>query len=37
MISAHKGIDKITFTGSTEVGYAIMRNSHRDNLKAITL
>lgn len=36
-ISTHKGIDKISFTGSTEVGYIIMRNSHKENLKPITL
>lgn len=36
-ITTHKGIDKISFTGSTEVGYIIMRNSHKENLKPITL
>jgi aldehyde dehydrogenase (NAD+) len=30
-------VDKIAFTGSTEVGYHIMRNSHKNNLKRITL
>ena len=30
-------IDKISFTGSTEVGYEIMRTSHVNNLKRITL
>lgn len=32
-----KLVDKIAFTGSTEVGYHIMRNAHKDNLKRITL
>ena len=36
-VSCHKGINKISFTGSTEVGYIIMRNSHKENLKPITL
>jgi len=30
-------VDKIAFTGSTEVGYEIMRQSHEKNLKRITL
>jgi aldehyde dehydrogenase (NAD+) len=29
LISTHKGVNKIAFTGSTEVGYKIMRNSHK--------
>lgn len=33
----HPGVDKIAFTGSTEVGYDIMRNSHDKNLKRISL
>lgn len=37
LVSTHKGIDKVSFTGSTEVGYIIMRNSHKENLKPITL
>ena len=36
-LARHKGIDKIAFTGSSEVGYDIMRNSHKDNLKRVTL
>lgn len=32
-----KLVDKIAFTGSTEIGYHIMRNAHKDNLKRITL
>ena len=33
----HPGIDKVAFTGSTEVGYDIMKNSHDKNLKRVTL
>lgn len=33
----HPGINKVAFTGSTEVGYDIMRNSHDKNLKRVTL
>ena len=36
-MARHKGIDKIAFTGSSEVGYDIMKNSHQDNLKRVTL
>ena len=36
-MARHPGIDKVAFTGSTEVGYDIMRNSHEKNLKRITL
>lgn len=36
-LSQHKLVDKISFTGSTEVGYLIMKNSHKYNLKPITL
>ena len=36
-LARHPGIDKIAFTGSTEVGYDIMRNSHEQNLKRVTL
>lgn len=36
-LSQHPLVDKVAFTGSTEVGYEIMRNSHKDNLKRITL
>jgi aldehyde dehydrogenase (NAD+) len=27
----------VAFTGSTEVGYEIMRHSHKNNLKRVTL
>ena len=33
----HPGIDKIAFTGSTEVGIEIMRKSSTNNLKRVTL
>ena len=36
-MARHPGIQKIAFTGSTEVGYDIMRNSHVDRLKRVTL
>lgn len=36
LISAHPGIDKIVFTGSTPTGKHIMRNA-ADNLKRLTL
>ena len=36
-LAQHPLVDKISFTGSTEVGYEIMRNSHQNNLKRITL
>lgn len=33
----HHLVDKVAFTGSTRVGYHIMRESHKHNLKRITL
>jgi aldehyde dehydrogenase (NAD+) len=36
-ICQHPGIDKVAFTGSKEVGYKIMRGSHVDNIKRVTL
>jgi aldehyde dehydrogenase (NAD+) len=33
----HPLVDKVAFTGSTTVGFDIMRNSHVSNLKRITL
>lgn len=33
----HSQVDKIAFTGSTEIGLEIMRNAHEKNLKRITL
>ena len=27
-LAKHKGVDKVAFTGSTEVGFDIIRNSH---------
>lgn len=36
-LAQHKLVSKVSFTGSTEVGYLVMRNSHKENLKPITL
>ncbi len=36
-LAQHSGVDKVAFTGSTEVGYEIMRHSHKNNLKRVTL
>lgn len=36
-LARHPGIDKVAFTGSSEVGYEIMRKSHDKNLKRVTL
>ena len=36
-LAQHKDVDKIAFTGSTEIGYELMRNSHKHNLKRMTL
>ncbi|KAE8718792.1 Retinal dehydrogenase 1 [Hibiscus syriacus] len=36
-ISSHMGIDKVTFTGSTEVGRKIMMAAAASNLKPVTL
>jgi aldehyde dehydrogenase (NAD+) len=36
-LAQHSDVDKVAFTGSTEIGYEIMRNSHKNNLKRITL
>lgn len=36
-LARHPGIDKVAFTGSSEVGYEIMRGSHDKNLKRVTL
>lgn len=36
-LSQHRLVDKISFTGSTEVGYIIMRTAHKHNLKPLTL
>lgn len=37
MLTHHHEVNKVAFTGSTEVGYKIMRESHVKNLKHITL
>lgn len=36
-LAQHHLVDKVAFTGSTEVGYEIMRHSHKKNIKRITL
>lgn len=36
-IVEHPGIDKVAFTGSTEVGRLIMENASKVNLKRVTL
>lgn len=36
-LAQHPLVDKVAFTGSTEIGYEIMRTSHVKNLKRITL
>uniref|UniRef100_M4B4V2 Aldehyde dehydrogenase domain-containing protein n=1 Tax=Hyaloperonospora arabidopsidis (strain Emoy2) TaxID=559515 RepID=M4B4V2_HYAAE len=36
-LSQHPNVDKIAFTGSTRTGMAIMRSSHVDNLKRVSL
>jgi aldehyde dehydrogenase (NAD+) len=36
-ISRHNGIDKVAFTGSTEVGHLIMEAAAQTNLKRVTL
>ncbi|KJH49196.1 aldehyde dehydrogenase family protein [Dictyocaulus viviparus] len=36
-ISSHKGIDKVAFTGSTEVGRLVMQAAAETNIKKITL
>ncbi len=36
-LTQHPLVDKVAFTGSTEVGFEIMRKSHVSNLKRITL
>lgn len=36
-LAQHAHVDKVAFTGSTEIGYEIMRQSHKHNLKRITL
>jgi aldehyde dehydrogenase (NAD+) len=36
-VSQHKLVNKVSFTGSTEVGYLVMRNSHKNSLRPVTL
>lgn len=36
-LAQHHLVDKIAFTGSTEIGYEIMKTAHKNNIKRITL
>lgn len=36
-LAAHKDVDKVAFTGSTEVGQLVMETAARSNLKKVTL
>ena len=36
-LSTHPDVNKITFTGSTEVGHLIMKDIGASNLKRVTL
>ena len=36
-LAQHPLVDKVAFTGSTEVGYEIMKTAHKHNLKRVTL
>ena len=36
-IASHMGVDKVAFTGSTEVGHHIMEAAAKSNLKRLTL
>ncbi|GFT87001.1 aldehyde dehydrogenase, mitochondrial [Nephila pilipes] len=36
-IASHKGVDKLAFTGSTEVGQVVMEVAAKSNLKRVTL
>ena len=36
-LAQHPLVDKVAFTGSTEIGFEIMRTAHKHNLKRITL
>jgi aldehyde dehydrogenase (NAD+) len=36
-LASHPGIDKVAFTGSTEVGLEIMKNSSKNGLKRVSL
>ena len=36
-IASHMGVDKVAFTGSTEVGHLIMEAAAKSNLKRVTL
>ncbi|XP_054707204.1 aldehyde dehydrogenase, mitochondrial-like [Uloborus diversus] len=36
-VAAHKGVNKVAFTGSTEVGQIVMETAAKSNLKRVTL
>ncbi|KAF0699183.1 Aste57867_10235 [Aphanomyces stellatus] len=36
-LAQHPDVDKVAFTGSTDIGFEIMRHSHPANLKRVTL
>ncbi|XP_046649867.1 aldehyde dehydrogenase, mitochondrial-like [Daphnia pulicaria] len=36
-IASHKGVDKVAFTGSTEIGHLVMTAAAQSNLKRVTL
>lgn len=36
-ISSHMKVDKVAFTGSTDVGHRIMESAAKSNLKRVTL
>lgn len=36
-IASHMKVDKVAFTGSTEVGHKVMESAAKSNLKRITL
>lgn len=36
-LASHPGVDKVAFTGSTRVGFEIMQNSSKHNLKRVSL
>lgn len=36
-LASHPNVDKVAFTGSTEVGKIVMRSSAESNLKNVTL
>ena len=37
LLSTHKDVNKVAFTGSTEIGKHVMRNAHKHSLKTMNL